>query len=109
MTATPAGVLEYLRTVDVEYKDNRCLSERGHRALVWLLYYGENVFSQVSRTWRGVSFRQADAVCRLVVKSTRAGVREVAYVTGRTPTDCVLIFCRMWHQDRVEWVPDKYR
>ena len=108
MAFTPTKIIEYLRDIDAEYKDGRVVSEREHRALVWFLVYGENVFSQIGHTWRGCSFRQSDTTCLMTVKGGTKSIPQVAYVTGRTPTDCVVIFCRKWHGDRVQWFPDKY-
>lgn len=108
MTSTPAKVVEYLRTIETTYTDQRVVSEIELRALVWFLLYGENVFSQVGRSWRGCSFRQSGETCSLVVKSGQGDALDIAYVTGRTPTDCVRIFCRKWHADTVQWYPDRY-
>ena len=108
MASTPKAIIEYLRSIDAEYKDQRVITEQELRSLVWLFLYGTNVFSQLGRDWRGVSFRQSDETCSMVVRSGFGGVLDVAFVTGRTPIDCVRIFCRKWHNDTLAWYPDKY-
>lgn len=108
MAQRDAQLLEHLRTVEAEYKDNRLLDERDHRALVWFFVYVQNAFSQFDREWVGASFRQRGEICNLVVKSRTNGTQQVAFVTGRTPTVCVRIFARKWYEDRVEWHNDKY-
>lgn len=108
MAATPSPIIEYLQTVETEYRDNRVISELEHRCLVWFFVYGENVLSQIGWRWRGAVFRQRETQCMLVVKSGTDEVPRVAFVTGRTPTDCVRIFCRQWHNDTCAWYDDKY-
>jgi hypothetical protein len=108
MASTPSPIIEYLRTIDAEYSDHRIVSEQEMRCLVWYFLYVQNVLSQFSMSWRGCSFRQSDDFCLLVTKVVRAGVNEVVYTSGRTPLDCVRIFTRKWHQDTLEYVPDKF-
>jgi len=108
MTPTQPKLIEYLRTISTDYVDQRVVTEQELRALVWFLNYGQNVFSQVGRDWRGCTFRQSESTCLLVVKSALGPIPQVAFVTGRTPIDCVVIFCKKWHGDTVSWVPDQY-
>lgn len=108
MSSTPEKVIEYLETIETTYQDSRVLTQLELRALVWFFLYGENVFSQVDRTWRGCSFRQRDNVCLLTVRSSWGGTQDVAFITCRTPTGCVSLFCKKWHDDTLAWYPDKY-
>ena len=108
MSSTPSPIVEYLRTIDLTYRDQRILSEQELRSLVWFFLYGENVFSQVGRSWAGAVFRQREQGCLLVVKSRLGDVPQVVFLTARTPVDCVRVFCRKWHSDSLQWVEDQY-
>jgi hypothetical protein len=108
MALTPRPIIEYLKHIDADYKEGRVVTPLELRALVWFFVYGQNVFSESGRDWRGATFRQDETVCIMTTKSTRDGIPEVAYTTARTPTDCVVSFCKRWHKDTVEWNFDKY-
>lgn len=108
MSTTPEKIIEYLRTIDQSYRDQRIVSETELRALVWFFEYGQNVFSQVGRDWVGCTFRQKETTCLLVVKARLNGTQEVVFVTDRTPIGCVRTFCKKWHADTLRWVPDQY-
>lgn len=108
MDRTHPKIVEYLRTIETSYTDQRVLSEQELRALAWFFLYGTNVFSEVGLTWKGCTFRQRETTCLLVVKADADGIPLVAYCTARTPTDCVLSFCKTWHADLVKWNDDKY-
>jgi hypothetical protein len=108
MASTPKKLIEYLQTIDTTYKDCRVLTNQELRALVWFFLYGQNVFSQVGRDWVGCVFRQRELECLLVVKSRREGTQQVAFVTARTPIDCVWVFCKKWYADTVAWSEDKF-
>lgn len=108
MASTPKKIIEYLRTIDKEYRDNRVLTELEHRCLVWFFLYGQNVLSQKGMVWRGCVFRQEETSCLLVVKAGPVDTPQVGFVTGRTPIDCVRIFCRRWHDETQEWYEDKF-
>lgn len=108
MTPTPHKVIEYLKTIETTYTDCRILTEQEHRALVWFFLYGQNVFSQIGHVWRGATFRQRETTCIMTVKGGQEGIPQVAYVTDRTPIDCVLTFAKKWHAGTVEWYEDRY-
>lgn len=108
MASTPPKILEYLKTIDAGMKDQRVVTETELRALVWFFEYGLNVFSQLGRSWRGCSFRQGETTCSFVVRSGIGDTQDVAFITGRNPMDCVLIFCKKWHNDTLAWYPDRY-
>lgn len=108
MASTQKKILEYLRTIDTEYKDNRVLSQLEHRCLVWYFLYLQNVLSQFGLEYKGSVFRQGEAQCLLVTKAYRGATQLVAYTSGRTTIDCVRIFVRKWHDDSLEWFPDRY-
>lgn len=59
-------------------------------------------------TFTGSSFSQRGLNTLLCVKAQREGTPLVAFVTEKLPTGCVVVFCRMWLEDRVKWYPDKY-
>ena len=108
MAATPKAIVEHLRQIETDMVDQRNVTELELRALVWFFEYGQNVFSQSGRDWRGATFRQDATTCLLVTKSEIHGIRQVAFITDRTPISCVVAFCKKWHADRVEWYDDKY-
>lgn len=108
MADTPDPILEYLRTIHDLDDTGTVITPTELRALVWFFIYGENVLSQIGGTWRGCSFRQNETTCLLVVKATIDDLPQVAFITARTPTDCVVTFCKQWHADRVKWNNDKY-
>lgn len=109
MTPTPKPIIEYLRNIEKNGNDHRVVTDLEVRCLVWFLLYGENVYSQVGRTWDGAVFRQNGEQCLLVAKSTIGDIPQVAFVTARTPIDCVVRFCKKWHADSIAWQPDKFR
>lgn len=76
--------------------------------LLWFFIYGQNVLSQLGRDLRGYSFRQRETTCLLVVRSSLGDTQQVAFTTGRTPTDCVSIFRRKWDEGTCQWSLDKY-
>lgn len=103
--------LDYYSIVEPTFDgwtDHRLLSLDEAAAMVWYFVYGQNVFSQFGRDWTGCSFRQDETSCLLVSRSTIDGRRQVAFTTGRTPTDCVRVFCRRFRAGEVEWYDDKY-
>jgi hypothetical protein len=108
MASTPEKIIEYLRTIDLEYRDCRILTETELRSLVWFFLYGENVLSEIGWTWRGCTFRQSAETCLLVVKAGTRDTPQVAFFTARTPISCVLSFAKAWHNDRVKWSNDKF-
>jgi hypothetical protein len=108
MASTPSKILEYLETIETTYAGAQVIDEVTLRALVWFFLYGENVLSQIGRTWRGCSFRQSETTCLLTVRSSYNGIPDVVFITGRNPTDCVLLFAKKWHADTLAWYPDKY-
>lgn len=108
MASTPKPILAYLRTIETTYTDQRILTETELRSLVWFFLYGQNVLSEAGDTWRGCSFRQRKTTCLLVVKGGTIDAPQVAFITDRTPTGCVLAFCKAWHNDRVKWQDDQY-
>lgn len=108
MSPTADKIIEYLQTVETTYTDCRVCTQLELRSLVWFFTYGQNVFSESGRDWKGATFRQDETTCLMVVKSDLDGIRQVAYITDRTPTGCIVSFCKKWHGDRVEWFKDKY-
>lgn len=108
MATTPKRIVEYLRTIDTDYKDNRILTELEHRCLVWYFLYVQNVLSQFSMEWVGCTFSQKETYFLLTTKVVREGVRQVVFTSGRTPIDCVRIFVRKWHDDTLEYYEDQY-
>lgn len=108
MATTPEKIVEYLRTIETTYTDARVLTELEHRSLVWLLHYGQNVFSQIGMDWVGVNFRQKDTSCLMVVKAHDGDTQRVVFITGRTPTDCAVSFVKQFHRDELKWVKDKF-
>jgi len=58
---------------------------------------------------QGCSFSEKGTNTMLCVKATEDGIPQVAFVTERFPTRCVIAFCRMWLENRVRWYPDKFR
>lgn len=108
MASTPTPIIKYLKTIETNYKDCRVCTALELRSLVWFFLYGENVFSEIGRTWRGATFRQQETMCLMCVKSGLDGIPQVAYVTDRTPIDCVVTFAKKWHKDTIEWNFDKY-
>lgn len=79
--------------------------------LAWYYFATKCIHTLVKPGWSfdGCSLSQKGNMCLLVQKATHEGTPLVAYTTGRTPTDCVRIFCRRWLQERVEWHSDKFR
>lgn len=108
MASTPNKIIEYLRTIETTYTDCRVITELEMRCLVWFFLYGESVFSQFGRTWRGCTFRQSEEQCLLCVKSSWGDTQDVVFITARNPIDCVRIFCRKWHDDTLVWHVDRY-
>jgi len=108
MSSTPERIIEYLQTIETTYKDCRVVTQLEMRCLVWYFLYVQNVLSQFSTEWTGCVFRQSEESCLFVTKAVREGTPQVVYVTARTPIDCVRVFVRKWHNDTLEWYPDRY-
>ena len=102
LEATIEGTLE-------GWSDHRLVSHDEMVAMLWFLVYGQNAYSQFGADWTGCSFSQRAEQCLLVARRVEGGVPQVAFVTGRTPTDCMRIFHKLWSVDLVEWTRDKYR
>lgn len=101
-------ILERLRTIEAAGNDHREASDQDLRVLWWLHTYMWNECSQFSMELRGWSFRPEQETCRLTVRVRMEGIPRVAFTTGRTPTDCAVIFCRKFYNDTVQWYDDKY-
>lgn len=82
--------------------------ERVVRALYYfystILMTGPNFPVEVT----GCHFSQRGLNTLLVVKANVEGTPQVAFVTEKFPTGCVVTFCRQWLEDRVKWHLDKY-
>lgn len=109
MASTPAVILGHLETVFPGSMDEKVLSTEDYKTLAWFFHYGQNVFSEFGMDWLGASFRQRGTRCTLAVKAIYDDAQRVAFVTGRTPMDCMRIFVRKWHQGTVSWYLDKYQ
>jgi hypothetical protein len=91
------------------WSDYRLVDYKTMVALLWFLCYGQNVYSQSGADWTGCSFSQHPEQCLLVARREQEGIPQVAFVTGRTPTDCIQIFHRLYQEDLVQWTRDKFR
>jgi hypothetical protein len=101
--------IELLKAIDWENVAADPSWKREHLAFH---YFFESILrerSQNSWTIDGCSFSQRGANVMLVVKGTHEDTPYVAFVTERTPTGCVVTFCRLWLEQRVKWHPDKFR
>jgi len=58
--------------------------------------------------YRGESIKNQGWATLLVVKGAVDGTPVVAFVTERTPTDCMRVFLRQVDERRVEWKEDKF-
>ena len=67
-----------------------------------------NCFEQRDWIYRGESFKDQGWAMLLVVKGAHEGTPLVAFVTEKTPTDCMRVFLRMMDEGRVEWREDKF-
>lgn len=67
-----------------------------------------NCFEEVGWVYRGESFKDQGWATLLVVKGAHEGTPLVAFVTERTPTDCMKVFLRQMDEGRVEWREDKF-
>lgn len=91
------------------WTDHRLLDKEELTAMLLFLVYGQNVYSQFSADWTGASFSQSESTCLLVARRVENGIPQVAFCTGRTPTDCMRIWWRRLRDDTLTWTRDKYR
>lgn len=91
------------------WKDHRLVDLDEMVGMLMFLVYGQNVCSQFGADWTGCSFSQSETSCLLVARRLERGVPQVAFITGRTPTDCMRLYHKRLKADLVEWVRDKYR
>jgi hypothetical protein len=89
--------------------DHRLLTPEEHAALVWYAVYAFDEHVNLNVEWTGCSFSQKDGSVLMVSRREEQGIPQVAFITGRTTTDCIRIFRRRWAEGTLEWFRDKFR
>lgn len=105
------GVLEdlkLLKEVTWSKVDEDEALERELRGLFYFFYDVLLTGPNAEREITGCSFSQRGLNTLLVVKSTIGDTQQVAYVTEKFPTGCVLTFGRQRLEGRLKWHSDKY-
>lgn len=108
MSTTPMGVSTQLDSLLESWPIQGPVTRREAESLLWFFVYGQNVLSESGRDWTGAVFRQRETTCLLVVKSRYGETQDVVFVTGRTPTDCVVLFRKKYLEESLQWIPDRY-
>ena len=108
MVSINPRVLEYVRAIKPSEADWRPEDEQQLRCLYYFFTY---VLEGISHSGNGVwrcSFRQRETTCLLVVGRVQGDIPQVVFITGRTPTDFILIYIRKLVNDTLEWQVDRY-
>ena len=85
-----------------------CISRDSVRTWYRFNEYIVNLLDPLGIVWRGYTVKGQGQLTLLVMKVAIDDIPQVAFVTGRTPTDCMSIFLAQLEDRRVAWRPDKY-
>jgi len=92
-----------------DWRDNRLMSRDELQAVLWYVRYAFDETVKFGDRWTGCSFSQSEETTLMVSRREHAGIHQVVFVTGRTTTDCIRIFRKLWAEDALQWVRDKFR
>jgi hypothetical protein len=104
----PQHDIELLKQITQEKMADDIRLERDMRAYVYFFEFLLMTGPNLPEHFTGCSFSQRGANTLLVVKRVKDDIPQVAYVTERTPTGCIVTFGRVHLEGRLKWHPDKF-
>ena len=99
---------EFDKALD-DWVDERFITRKEIKSAAMFLMYIVNLATHDGWVYCGHSWKESEYLGCLVVKAVKDDTPQVVFTSAKTYTDGIAIFLRKMEEDRLQWVPDKYR
>lgn len=91
-----------------QWTDKRLIDDMDLEDLLLFVLYASKVLSQNQMRLKGYSFRQKAGQWLFTVKVREGDTPLVVFITAPEPTSCIRRFWRLYEDDKLSFVRDKY-
>lgn len=109
MVAMNNPTLEQFDRALEDWVDERFITRKELRTVAMFTMYLVNLATHDGWVYHGHSWKESEYLGCLVIKALKDDIPQVVFTSAKTYTDGIAIFLRKMEEDRLQWVPDKYR